>query len=85
MARDTGSAGTLSEVSVMGGGVVLRSRMALPTHGITLSYQLITMGVVTVAADHAGLVHFALDKRTIDVDFIANLAIWPIQGRVDER
>jgi len=84
MAPDTGSASTLSGVSVVRGGVVLRRCMTLPTHGITLGNELITMGIVAVGADHASLMHFTLDKGAIDIDFIANLAIWPIQGRVDE-
>jgi hypothetical protein len=59
--------------------------VALAAHGITLGNELITMGVVAVGANDTSLVHFTLDKRAIDIDFIANLAIWPIQGRVDER
>ena len=66
------------------GGIVLRSRVALAAHGITLGNELITMGVVAVGANDASLVHFTLDKRAINIDFVANLAIWPIQGRVDE-
>jgi len=84
MASDTGSASTLSRVSVVRGGVVLRSCVALATHGITLGNELITMGVVAVGANDTGLMHLALDEGAIDIDFIANLAIWPIQGRVDE-
>ena len=84
MASDTGSACTLNGVSMVRGGVVLRSRVALATHGISLGNELITMGVVAVGANDTSLVHFTLDEGAIDIDFIANLAIWPIQGRVDE-
>jgi hypothetical protein len=52
--------------------------MALAAYGITLGNELIAMGVVAVGANDASLVHFTLDEGTIDIDFIANLAIWPI-------
>jgi hypothetical protein len=84
MTSDAGSASTLSGVPVVRGRVVLRSRVALATHGIILGNEFIAMGVVAVAANDASLMHFTLDEGAIDIDFIANLAIWPIQGRVDE-
>jgi hypothetical protein len=58
--------------------------VALSTYGVTLGDELITMGVVAVGANDTRLMHFTLDEGAIDIDFIANLAIRPIQGRVDE-
>jgi hypothetical protein len=34
---------------------------------------------MAVAATHTALVHFALDKRAVDIDLVLNLAVWMIQ------
>jgi hypothetical protein len=43
------------------------------------------VGVVAIAANHSRLMHFALYKRAVDVNLIANLAIRPIEGLLNER
>ena len=53
--------------------------MALGADGVSLGNQLIAVGVVAVAAYHARLRHLALHEGSIDVDFIKNLPIVPIE------
>ena len=43
------------------------------------------MWIVAIGAYHTGLMHFALYKRPVNVHFIANLPIRPIQGLFNKR
>tara|TARA_B100000949_G_C13947094_1_gene311305 strand:- start:26 stop:202 length:177 start_codon:yes stop_codon:yes gene_type:complete len=43
------------------------------------------VGLVTVAAADPFPVHLALQKRTVDVDFILDLAVWIVKLLFEER
>ena len=59
--------------------------MALSTQPITLGDGGVAVRIVAIGAHHTGLVHFALYKRSVNVHFIANLPIRPIQGLFNKR
>ena len=65
--------------------VVLRGFVALGADTVTGCAQRVAMRLVTVAAHYPGLMHFALHKGSVDVDFIANLSIRVIQGPLRQR
>ena len=80
MALDTLGAGTGDLVSVVGGVVIGAGQVALATDAVALGDQLVAVRVVAVGADHTRLVHLALDEGAVDIDFIPNLSVGPVQG-----
>ena len=58
------------------------SLVALGAHAIARSAQLQAVRLVAITAHHAGLVHLALHKRAVFVDFVANLAVGVVQRRL---
>ena len=79
MAIDTGTATTAQSVAMMGTRVVGLWFVALGAHAIALGNEFIAVRVVTVTTDNAHPRHFALHKRAVYIDLIANLAIMPVQ------
>jgi len=69
---------------MMSRGIEAAGFVALGTERIALCYQLAGMGVVTITAGHAFLLHFALQKRTHDKNFVVNLAIGKIKPLVEQ-
>ena len=53
--------------------------MTLGADGISFGNQLITVGVVTVAAYHARLRHLALHEGPVNVNLIKNLPVVPVE------
>ena len=66
-------------------GIIRFRLVALCADRVTLGNQCIAVRVVTVAAHDPGLGHFALHERPINVDFVANLPVVPVKGRLDNR
>ena len=64
--------------------VIVGRKMALSTHGVALGDKLIAVGIVAIGANHARLVHFALDKRAVNVDLVTDLPVWPVQWFLDQ-
>ena len=69
---------------VMSQGIEAAGFVALRTERIALRYQLAGMGVVTIAAGHAFLLHFALQKGTHDKNLVVNLAIAKIKALIEQ-
>ena len=63
------------------GRIKLLTTVAADTELIALGFQFHTVGLVTVHTADAGVIHFALYKRTVDKHFIENLAIAMIGRR----
>ena len=59
--------------------------VALGADAVARRPQLQTVGLVTVAADHPGLMHAALDKGAVDKDLVADLPIVVIQRLFGQR
>jgi hypothetical protein len=53
--------------------------MALGTEVVLFLVAFETVDIMTVAAAYAVLVHFALHKRTVDIDLFQNLAVRVIE------
>ena len=70
---------------VVSGIVVGAGHVALGANPVALDHQLVAVGVVAVGADHTRLMHFALNKRAVDVDFVANLPVGPVERLLDDR
>jgi hypothetical protein len=66
-------------MAVMRRCVVSLGFVALGADGVSFGNQLITVGVVAVAAHHACLRHLALHEGTVNIDLVENLAIVPIE------
>ena len=68
----TGAVSTVVVVSryIVGGGL-----MALRAYRVTIRSQLRRVRVVAIAADNTGLLHLALDKRTVNVNLIEDLPV----------
>ena len=62
------------EIDIAGFTVTLRA------NGVALCTQVTAMRFMAIAATHAALVHLALQKRAIDIDFVVDLAIREIQA-----
>ena len=56
-------------------GVVIVGFVALGTDAVFLGAQLLAVGLVAIATDHSGGMHFALYERAINVDFVQNLTV----------
>ena len=67
-------------VEVVLRSVIRRGFVALGADAVVRRPQLIAVRFVTVAAYDAGLVHLALDERSVDVDFVQDLAVIVVQG-----
>ena len=76
---------TACGVSMMLRHIVGRRHMALSAEAITLGDWSIAVWIVAIAAHHPSLMHFALYKRSVNVHFIANLTIRPIQRLFNQR
>lgn len=79
MAINTGTATAANSVAMMGARVVGLRFVALGAHAIAFCNEFIAVRVVTVATDNARLRHFALHKRAVYIDLIANLSVMPIE------
>ena len=84
MAVDTGTARSAGSMPMMLRAVVARWQVTLPAHSITVGDELIAVRIMAVCAYHTRLMHFALNKRAVDIDFIAYLAIRPIKRIFDQ-
>ena len=69
-------------VAMVGGGVEHLGAVALGADTVAGGTQCLAVGFVAVAADHAGLVHLALQERAVDVDLVQNLSIRVVQRRL---
>ena len=70
-------------MAVVSGIVVGGGQMALGADTVAFDNELVAMGVMAVGAGNARLMHFALYKRAVDIDFAADLTIGPVQGFLD--
>ena len=61
------------------GVVVGAGEMALGTHAVAFCHKLVAVRVMAVGTGHAGLMHLALNKRTVDVYLVADLSIGPVK------
>jgi hypothetical protein len=59
--------------------IIARRFMALGTDPVTGGAQAEFVWLMTVATNHAGAVHLALQERTVDIVFIEYLAIVVVQ------
>ena len=84
VAVHAGAPGRCELVSVVGGVVVGAGQMTLGTHAVAFHHQLIAVRVMAVGAGHAGLMHLALDERTVDVNFVADLPVGPVKRLFDD-
>ena len=66
---------------MMLGRIELLTAVAADTELIALGFKLNAVRLVAVHAADAGVIHFALHKRTVDKDLVENLAIAVIGGR----
>ena len=78
MAVDALAALAADPMAVMLGCVELIGPVALTTQLITLRLELVAVWVVAVTTNYPCSLHFALDKRPIDKDFIAYLSVGPV-------
>jgi hypothetical protein len=70
-------------MAVMRGCVVRLGFVALGADGVSFGNQLIAVWVVAVATHHAGLSHLALHEGPVNIDLVENLAVVPIQRRLE--
>ena len=80
MAVHTGGAVGIRRMTMMFLAVVDRGLVALGAHGVALGPQCITVGLVTVGADHTRLVHTALPERPVDIYLVQYLPVRVVQG-----
>ena len=71
-------------VEMMACGIKFFSRMTLQADCIAGRTQLQTVWLVTVAAGYPGVLHLALEKGSIDVHFVVNLAIGMVQSFIQQ-
>ena len=64
--------------------VVFISRVTLQAHAVAGGPQCQAVWLVTITAGHPGVIHLALQKRAINVDFILYLAISEIHALIQE-
>ena len=72
-------AARVRRMMVMGLGIVFLRLVALGTDAVVRRPQGQAVGLVAVAADHAGLVHLALQEGAVDIDLVQDLAIGVVQ------
>ena len=84
VAVHAGAAGRCERVPVVGGVVVGAGQMTLGTHAVAFRYQLVAVRVMTVGAGHPSLMHLALDERTVNVHFVADLPVGPVKRLFDD-
>ena len=63
-------------------GIIGLGLVALSAYAASFCNECIAVWVVTVTANHTRLRHFALHERAIDINFIANLSVVPVQWRL---
>ena len=59
--------------------------MASAAQGVALQAKLRAVPIVAVAANDAGSVHLALEKRAIDVDLVSDLTVVEVKQLVEGR
>ena len=77
--------GSKFPVMVVLHAVVTLGQVALGAHAVARRAQLHAVLLVTITAHDAGLMHLALDKGTVHVDLVANLAVRVVQRPVRYR
>src|SRR5689334_7388707 len=85
MAFDASPAQRPGRVEMMARGIVLRGRVALQTHSVAGRAEPRGVRLMTVATGHARVVHPALDKRAVLVNFVLYLAVRKIEVVVKQR
>ncbi len=74
-----------SAMEMVFGRLVLVGLMTLQAHAVTRQTQFQRMGVVAVAAGHAGLIHLALQEGAVHKDFVLNLSIRVVKPLIQRR
>ncbi len=80
----TGRARALGLVPMMGLGVKYRGRMAARAERVAFGAQRGAVRFVTVGADHSRRVHTALQKGTVNIHFLKDLAVGEVQSGLDQ-
>ena len=81
---DAGRTGGALGVVVMGRGVVAVGLVAAGAECVALGLELQAVGLVTVGADHALVVHAALDEGAVVEDLVLDLAVREVQVRLQQ-
>ena len=85
MAVHAGATPRCDFVSVVGGVVIGAGQMTLGTHAVAFRHQLVAVRVMAVGTGHPGLMHLALDKRSVDIDLVTDLTIGPVKRLFNHR
>ena len=64
---------------MMGRHIKFIGLVALQAYALIIRSKLDTMGVMAVTAGYPGMIHLALQKRSIDINFLPNLTVRTIQ------
>ena len=79
MTINTGAATAANWMAMVAHSIVGLGLVALGAYAVALCNECIAVWVVTVTANHASLRHFALHERAVDINFIADLSVVPVQ------
>jgi hypothetical protein len=63
---------------------IFGGHMATVTECVSIHINLAAVGFVAVLADHAGLVHFALQERSVDIDLFQDLTIGIVESLLQQ-
>ena len=84
VAAHAGAPGRRERVPVVFGVIVGAGQMTLGTDAVAFDHQLVAVWVMAVGAGHAGLMHLALNERTVDVYLVADLSIGPVKRLLND-
>ena len=69
---------------MVGWAVVGPGQMALGTYAVAFHHQLVAVRVMAVGTGHLSLMHLALNERTVDVNFAADLPVGPVKRLLND-
>ncbi len=63
---------------------IFGGHMATVTECVSIHIYLAAVGLVAVLTDHSGLVHFALQEGSVDIDLFQDLTIGKVESLVQQ-
>jgi hypothetical protein len=65
-------------------GPIFAGHVASVAKGVPIHIYLTAVRFMAVLANHPGLVHFALEKGSIDINLLQDLPVWIIESLVQQ-